>query len=60
MQRPTGHAIAARLARATSAELDDMAFWPEDRWLAEFVHIADNGQPYIDTGRRATGTRFIR
>ena len=47
-QRPSD--LGARLARASDIELDDMAFWPADRWLAEFTHTTEDGQQYIDMG----------
>ena len=60
-QRPSrADLLAARLARFNEDELDDMAFWAEDRWLAEFIHTNEEGQQYIDTGRRASGHAFAR
>ena len=59
-QRPGGPDLGARLARCASSDIEDMAFWSEDRWLAEFLHTTEDGQLYIDTGRRASGFAFTR
>ena len=59
-QRQGGPDLGARLARAASSDIDDMAFWSEDRWLAEFLHATEDGQQYIDMGRRASGIAYTR
>ena len=59
-QRQGGPDLGAHLARATSSNIDDMAFWSEEQWLAEFLHATEDGQLYIDTGRRASGLAHTR